>query len=318
MWAPRSAGACPEIDALGRAARDDETILDPDVGERRRRSRDRHDAPARRAQSLGDRAAIVVVDADQRDVGARDQALLDRGVILHRPVPVEVIGRQIDQRADRRLERRREIDLERRAFDDMDARKRRGRQIEDRHADVAAHRDVAPRFAKDVGDQRGGRRLAIGAGDRDQRRVRRAGGALARVELDVADDGDAGGRSLVDRPMRLGMSERHARRENKCSEAAPVGGGKIDRREARRDGALARLRVVVPGRDFGAAGNERAERRQARAAEAEQRDAPTAKGLDRRHRHLSFSVARPIIASTKAMIQKRMTICGSDQPSCSK
>ena len=45
---------------------------------------------------------------------------------------------------------------------------------------------------------------------------------------------------------------------------------------------------------------------------------PTAKGLDRRHRHLSFSVARPIIASTKAMIQKRMTICGSDQPSCSK
>ena len=34
--------------------------------------------------------------------------------------------------------------------------------------------------------------------------------------------------------------------------------------------------------------------------------------------HLSFSEARPIIASTKAMIQNRMTICGSDQPSCSK
>ena len=44
----------------------------------------------------------------------------------------------------------------------------------------------------------------------------------------------------------------------------------------------------------------------------------SAESLDRRHRHLSFSVARPIIASTKAMIQKRMTICGSDQPSCSK
>ena len=44
----------------------------------------------------------------------------------------------------------------------------------------------------------------------------------------------------------------------------------------------------------------------------------SAQRFDRRHRHLSFSEARPTIASTKAMIQKRMTICGSDQPSCSK
>ena len=44
----------------------------------------------------------------------------------------------------------------------------------------------------------------------------------------------------------------------------------------------------------------------------------SAQGLDRRHRHLSFSEARPTIASTKAMIQNRMTICDSDQPSCSK
>jgi hypothetical protein len=202
--------------------------------------------------------------------------------------------------------------------DDMDARQRRRRQIEDRHADVAAHRDVAPRFAKDVGDQSGGRRLAVGAGDRDQRRLRRAGGALTRVKFDVADDGDAGRRSLVDRPMRLGMGERHARRENECSKSTPVGCGKIDRRETFSDRALARPRVVVPGRDLGAAGNERAQRRQTRAAEAEQRDALSTQSLDRGHRHLSFSVARPIIASTKAMIQKRMTICGSDQPSCSK
>ena len=115
------------------------------------------------------------------------------------------------------------------------------------------------------------------------------------------------------------MGERHARRENERSEAAPVGGGKIDRREARRDGALARLRVVVPGRDFGAAGDERAQRRQARAAEAEQRDVADREGSRPASSLTSASsVARPIIASTKAMIQKRMTICGSDQPSCSK
>jgi len=39
---------------------------------------------------------------------------------------------------------------------------------------------------------------------------------------------------------------------------------------------------------------------------------------DRRHRHLNFKVERPISARTKAMIQKRTTTCGSDQPSCSK
>ena len=34
--------------------------------------------------------------------------------------------------------------------------------------------------------------------------------------------------------------------------------------------------------------------------------------------HRSFNVERPTSASTKAMIQKRMTIWDSDQPNCSK
>ena len=34
--------------------------------------------------------------------------------------------------------------------------------------------------------------------------------------------------------------------------------------------------------------------------------------------YLSFSCARPASASTTAMIQKRITICGSVQPFCSK
>ena len=34
--------------------------------------------------------------------------------------------------------------------------------------------------------------------------------------------------------------------------------------------------------------------------------------------YLSFSVERPISASTTATIQKRITTCGSVQPSCSK
>ena len=118
--------------------------------------------------------------------------------------------------------------------------------------------------------------------------------------------------------MRLRMGQRHAGREHEHPEAAPVGLSEIDQRDARGFGALASGRAVVPGGHFGAAGDKRARRRQPRAAKAEESDALSAQGLDRRHRHLSFSEARPTIASTKAMIQKRMTICGSDQPSCSK
>ena len=118
--------------------------------------------------------------------------------------------------------------------------------------------------------------------------------------------------------MRRRMGQRHAGRKHKHPEAAPVGMREIDQRNARGGGALPCGGAVVPAGHFGAAGDKRARRRQPRAAEAEEGDALPTQGLDRRHRHLSFSEARPTIASTKAMIQKRMTICGSDQPSCSK
>ena len=200
----------------------------------------------------------------------------------------------------------------------MDAPGGGRRQIEDRHADVAAHRDFAPGLLEHMGDQRRGRRFAIGAGDRDKRRVRRSDAALADKELDVADDRNPRLVRKIDGPMRLRMGQRHAGREHKHPEAAPIGLSEIDQRDARGFGALPSRRAVVPGGHFGAAGDKRPRRRQPRAAKAEESDALSAQGLDRRHRHLSFSEARPTIASTKAMIQKRMTICGSDQPSCSK
>ena len=108
-------------------ARDDEAIVDPDVGRAataRRRSR-RRAAPASASRAAVARRSRGTVRRRRRSARrrrARDQALLDRGVVFQRPVPVEMIGRDVDQRADARLERRREIDLERRAFDDVDAR----------------------------------------------------------------------------------------------------------------------------------------------------------------------------------------------------
>ena len=84
--------------------------------------------------------------------------------------------------------------------------------------------------------------------------------------------------------------------------------------------ALATLcRVIVIGDDVGAAGEQRAGARQPGAAEPEHGDLFACEGRDRDHGgYLSFKVESPASASTTETIQKRMTICGSVQPSCSK
>ena len=65
---------------------------------------------------------------------------------------------------------------------------------------------------------------------------------------------------------------------------------------------------------------KRARRRQAGARQPEDADCLFPEELlDRDHRpHRSFNVESPISASTTAMIQKRITMVGSLQPSCSK
>src|SRR5215471_3193534 len=107
-------------------------------------------------------------------------------------------------------------------------------------------------------NQGGRRRLAVGTGDRDERRFRRARAPLAAEQLDVADH--------------------------------------FDTRGARE---------------------QRARARQSRPAETEEGNLLSGKDGDGNH-HLSLSVDRPTRASTTEMIQKRITICGSVQPSCSK
>ena len=159
---------------------------------------------------------------------------------------IEVVGRDVDQQADARRKRRRKVDLIGRALDDMDAARDGRRQIENRHANVAAHRYVAPRLLQHMGDQRGGGRFAVGAGDGDERRVGRSRVTLAHEELDVADDRNPGLIREVDRPMRLGMSERHAGREHEHLEAAPVGLREIDQRNTRGGSALTGRGAVVP------------------------------------------------------------------------
>ena len=265
-----------------------------------------------------DFAARLVVDADERDLGVRHEPLLDRRVTRKIAMPVEMVRSDVDQKANAGVKRGREVDLIGRTFNDMGAARRRRRQVENRHADVAAHRDFAPGLFQHMGDERRGRRFAVGAGDGDERRVRRSRAALAHKEFDVPNNRNPRSVRKVDRPMGLRMGQRHAGREHKHLKAAPIGASEIDQRDAGGFRALPRGRVVIPRSHFRAPCDKRPRRRQPRAAEAEEGDALPAQALDRNHRHLSLSEARPTIASTNAMIQKRITICGSDQPSCSK
>ena len=88
------------------------------------------------------------------------------------------------------------------------------------------------------------------------------------------------GMRQIDSPMRLGMGKRHARREHECGEGTPVDRPQIRRADAARRGLGDRIRIVVPGRDVGAAGGEGFGRGQPRATEAEKRDLAALEGCD--------------------------------------
>ena len=117
----------------------------PAVRHARARRHEIDPAAVGKPQALGDVAAPVVVLADDRVRRARDEARLEGGVVLHGAVPVEVVGRDVEQHADAGRQRGRQLDLERRHLDDVDAILGRRLQIQDGGADVAAHLRVACR-----------------------------------------------------------------------------------------------------------------------------------------------------------------------------
>ena len=73
------------------------------------------------AAPVGDGPARRIVDADHREGRSADQALLDGRVLLHGAVTVEMVRRDVHQHADARIEARRQVDLERRHLDHVDA-----------------------------------------------------------------------------------------------------------------------------------------------------------------------------------------------------
>ena len=100
--ARRAAIAMPARSPSSRALAADDTSMcsstQMSVGDRRTATEIATNV-ARRSRSQPRSAiapAVGVVDADQRDSDAGDQPLLDRRVVLHRAVAVEMIGREID------------------------------------------------------------------------------------------------------------------------------------------------------------------------------------------------------------------------------
>ena len=96
--------------------------------------------------------------------------------------------------------------------------------------------------------------------------------ALAREQLDVADDLDAGAARQLDRPVRLRMRQRHAGRQHQRGEAAPVALAKIADGDALLLGPGDAVGIVVPGQHVGAAFDQRVRGRQPGPAEPEEGD----------------------------------------------
>ena len=273
-------------------------------------------------EPVGDLHAMDVVDADDGGFTAGDQPLLDRRVVLHGAVAVEMVRRQVEQDAGRRADRGRKVDLVGRALDHVAAVARRWIERHHRAADIAAHLRFAPGRFQDMGGQRGRRRLAVRAGDGDEGRIGCRQAAFAPEQFDVADDLDPGAARQFDAPVRLRMRQRNAGRQHEGGKARPVGLPQV----AGRNALARRLRhavgIVVPAQHLGSACHQRARRRDPRAAEAEEGDTLSAEGGGRDHgptnSYRSFRLERPISARITAMIQKRITTWLSVQPSFSK
>ena len=131
--------------------------------------RDANDPPRGPLEPVGDRLRAVIVDRYDRRSRGGHQPLLDGGVARQRAMAVEVVGRDVEEDTDARVDAGREIDLERRALDHMVATG--PRRIEGGSPSRYCRRVASSRPAARRCDQRRGSRLAVGAGDGNEGRA---------------------------------------------------------------------------------------------------------------------------------------------------
>lgn len=223
-------------------------------------------------ETVGNRAAPAVIDADDggsAGLHAGDQTFLYCRVVLDGAVAIEMIFADVEQDADARIERGTQIDLVRRHFDHMNPAVARRLERQDRGADIAAHLNIMSGFSHQVRDQGGRRGLAVGAGDRDERRVGCMPPPLAAEQLDIADHLDASLACRQHGPVRLGMRQRNAGRQHQRREILPRHGAQIRRHESGLRGFDHAVDAVVARHDIRATGLQRLAAGKAGAAEAE-------------------------------------------------
>jgi hypothetical protein len=154
----------------------------PDAGLRRRRGEQRGDA--------------VVVEVGDCDRG-RPHPRLDLDVGRHRAVPVQVIGREVQQRAGRWTHGLRPVQLEARHLDGQHVvGGRRQHGVDDRYADVADRAGAPSGRDEHRFEHADGRGLAVRAGDCEPGRT--APVPQLPGELDLAPDRNPDGRCVAE------------------------------------------------------------------------------------------------------------------------
>ena len=212
-------------------------------------------------------------------------AILNTLWLIGIAVPLQVIGRDVEDDGDVRLQARGQVELVGRELEHVDGAAVHILQAQHPDADVAADAHVAASLAADVADQRRGCRLAVGASDGDDLRplVRRRSRDGAGEQLDVAHDFDVGRPGLLDGPVWLGVGQRHAGREHQRRELQPVGAAQILQHQPLGLGGVSGSRTFVPHHDLGAAGAQSARRSKAGAGKAEHGDLLSLETADRDH-----------------------------------
>ena len=277
-----------------------------------------HPVDERECRAIGGKAQHVLVHlglhVDQREVAHGlhpEQSRLGGDIALETVVAVEMVGRDVEQDGHVGVDPLGQVDLVARQFEHIDAACGQRLLFEDRLADIAAHQRGNARLREQVIGQRGGGRLAVGSGDRHHAVCRQACACL-RKQFDVADHRHP-------RRARMGGDgmavERHAGRDDDARIAGQINRQRIGQRHPPFEGH-ARFLARVPRGHLRAAGQQRFDRRHARAGKAQH--GITLSGKGGRDDHRTFSVARPSSASTIETIQKRITTVDSFQPSCSK
>ena len=246
---------------------------------RRPSPRPRDRAQGTRAPSRRDRRRRR--PGSRRASGARDPRL-GRHVVLERAVPVEMVGGDASMIATRGRNRSRRRELERRHLGDDDV------DVVGDGLDRADGRCCPPRphagpTLRASGDQRGDRRLAVGAGDRDDRRCA-ARSAARSISLRIGTPRACAATIAAWSARTSGLGTTRSAARDAARDRA---GGRAPRRARRRGRAARRRRARVRGRFAAASLRGRSRPNLRRAAAVDSATPVSARPDDEGARHSS-------------------------------